>query len=347
MTKVIALFMCTFTASFALANVDGENIPATEKSDIASVVKMIEGMVLKVEQKEGHAFRDAHRKQHGCVSANFEVLNLKTPFRYGVFGEPGNHQAVIRFSNGSGDPQDDRKGDGRGMAIKVKMNNPAPKLLNVAGEEDSQDFVMINHPSFFVRNARDYVGFQKAVVEGNPLKWFLNPFHPTRAFNEFVIAGKILLHKIKTPLESRYFSMVPSKLGPQQMKFSVRPCAGQNLVVGAESPNQLRDNLRAHLATETACFDFQVQLRKDPANMPIEDATSVWDESRSPFMTVAKIRIDKQTPDIGATCEHRTFNPWHGVNDLRPLGGISRVRRDVYLAISRLRLKLNGVTASQ
>lgn len=346
MTKVIALLL-SLSTSFAFANSDGETIPATEKADIASVVKMIEGMVLAVEKKEGHAFRDAHRKQHGCVTADFEVLNLKTPFRYGVFDEPGHHEAVIRFSNGSGDPQDDREGDGRGMAIKVKMNSPAPKLLNVPGEEDSQDFVMINHPSFFVRNARDYVGFQEAVVKGNPLLWFLNPFHPGRAFHEFSIARKILAQKMKTPLEARYFSMVPSKLGPQQMKFSARPCQGQSLVVGGESPNQLRDNLRAHLAGKSACFDFQVQLRNTPSKMPIEDATAVWDTSLSPFMTVAKIHINKQIPDAGAACEHRTFNPWHGVNDLRPLGGISRVRKDVYLAISRLRLKLNGVSATK
>lgn len=333
MTKTLALLCLIFASTAFAQNQDGEVIPGTEANDIAAVVKMIEKTVMDVYKKEGHGFRDAHRKQHGCVNANFEVLNLKTPFRYGVFGETGDHSAIIRFSNGNGGSQDDRIPDGRGMAIKVRMNSPAPKLLNIHGEEDSQDFVMINHPRFFVRNAVDYVKFNES-----PLK-----FLAMRPFHEGAIAAAIATHPVSTPLNARYFSMVPSKLGPQQMKFSARPCAGQKLVTAFGGANKLRENLAAQLAGGEACFEFQVQLRKDPATMPIEDATQTWDENKSPFMTVARIHIPSQTPDVGATCENMTYNPWHGVNDLRPLGGISRVRKEVYLAISRLRLKLNGV----
>jgi len=52
----------------------------------------------------------------------------------------------------------------RGMAIK---------LMGVEhSESGTQDFVMINHPVFLVRNAADYVEFQKALSEGSPVKFF-------------------------------------------------------------------------------------------------------------------------------------------------------------------------------
>jgi len=66
--------------------------------------------------------------------------------------------------NGSGKIQDDSVGDGRGMAIKLMGVKPS--------EFGTQDFVMINHPVFFVRNVADYVEFQKALSEDNSVKFF-------------------------------------------------------------------------------------------------------------------------------------------------------------------------------
>ncbi len=59
-------------------------------------------------------------------------------------------------------------------------------------------------------------------------------------------------------------------------------------------------------------------------------------------MTVASITIPAQAPVQGEFCETLSFNPWNGLKEHRPLGGISRVRKDVYQEISRLRHDLNN-----
>jgi hypothetical protein len=43
----------------------------------------------------------------------------------------------------------------------------------------------------------------------------------------------------------------------------------------------------------------------------------------------------------GESCEAISFNPWNGLIEQRPLGGISRARKAVYREISRLRHGFN------
>src|SRR5580700_698820 len=103
------------------------------------------------------ARRAPHAKGHGCVSAEFAICeDIPQELRIGLFQTPKTYPALIRFSNGSPQVQQDWRPDVRGMAIK---------LLQAATKSDSpyvplgQDFVMINHPVFFVRNAIDFADF--------------------------------------------------------------------------------------------------------------------------------------------------------------------------------------------
>ena len=105
-------------------------------------------------------------------------------------------------------------------------------------------------------------------------------------------------------------------------------------------------NLAAQLAEGPASFDFMVQLRSDPASMPIEDPTIEWPEDAAPFIPVARIDIGPQefdSPERNALCENLSFSPWHCAPAHRPLGGINRMRRTVYETVSALRHRLNGV----
>jgi hypothetical protein len=126
------------------------------------------------------------------------------------------------------------------------------------------------------------------------------------------------------------------------MKFSAKPCEGGTFVETSDTKDRLSENMAAQLATGGACFDFMVQTRTVPASMPIEDPTVEWKEAKSPFVTVARIQIPAQTPEAPEVCEARSFTPWHSIPEHRPLGGISRVRKDVYQTISTLRHQLNG-----
>jgi catalase len=99
-------------------------------------------------------WRDVHSKTHGCIKATFTVLdNLDSRFRYGLFANPGQHHAWIRFSSGNEYPQPDSTHDARGIAIKV-MGVPGRKLLEDDGlpPAATQDFPLMNATQFFIRD---------------------------------------------------------------------------------------------------------------------------------------------------------------------------------------------------
>lgn len=315
-----------------------EEIPANEEAATQQIVQMIEASV-RAQAKGGIAHRDAHAKAHGCVKAEFHIFpKLPDEVRIGIFKNERTFPAWIRYSNGSGTVQNDSVGDARGMAIK---------LMGVErSESGTQDFIMINHPVFFIRNAADYVEFQKALAGDNLLQFFFPGFNPFNfRLHELGIAQAIKNKTVTNPLNTQYWSMTPYRVGDTAMKFSARPCGVASQYVETASPNFLRDNMQKQLTQGATCFNFMMQLQKLPAEMPIEDPTLEWREQDSPFIRVAQITIPAQTftlPEQQSFCENLSFTPWHTIPEHQPLGGINRVRKTVYDTISRVRHKLNG-----
>ncbi len=283
------------------------------------------------------ARRDAHPKAHGCVTAEFRVLDdLPASLRAGVFDQPRTYQAWVRFSNGFETPRDDKIGDARGMAIK---------LMGVEGSPSgTQDFLMINNPTLFVRDAVDYVAFQSA--GSNLLRFFFPSWNPfTFRLRELWVMRATISQTVTNMLNIRYWSVTPYLFGDMPCKFSAKPSGPAFAFNATVGPNFLRDNLAKSLSSAEAAFDFCVQLRTKPESMPVEDPRIEWREPDSPFIPVAHITIPKQsfeTPEQTAFCENLSFTPWHGLDAHRPLGGINRVRRAVYETISRLRHDING-----
>jgi catalase len=281
-------------------------------------------------QKAPIAQRDAHAKAHGCVKAKFAVAEgLPPELAVGLFATPKSWDATVRFSNSERIPQSDRTKDGRGMAVKL--------------DGIEQDFVMINHPVFFVRNAADYIDFVEGEKKNDHYSFFFGLRPPWRwRLHELWNGIHIKGHPLRSPLEERYFSMTPYKLGTRAIKFSARPCSSQISTVPAQGDNVLAAMLANGLRNGEGCFEFQVQLQGDPHAMPVEDPTLEWDEAKSPFRTVARITIPAQTPEL-QNCENLAFAPWHAQPDHRPLGGINRVRKEAYQRISTLRHDRNHV----
>lgn len=327
----------------------GKEYPAPGEAEaIANMTAIIEAG-LKTDQQPVR--RGQHAKHHGCVKAEFIVeANLPENLRVGVFKEPATFPAWIRFSNGSGNAQQpDTKGDGRGMTIKL-MGVEGKKLLD--DEKHTQDFLMINHPVFFIRNIPDYLDFFNVIKQSPgkaPLKFFFPSLNPFKwRLSEFRIIRGIQNNKIVNPLRVQYWSTTPYKLGEQVMKYSAKPTspAPENPTI-PESENYLREAMVEHLKTKEACFDFLVQLQTDPVKMPIEDPTVEWD---SPFIKVATIKIPPQTFDSDEQmefCEHLSYNPWHSLEAHQPLGGVNRARNLVYKTISQRRRELNQVSPQE
>lgn len=314
--------------------------------DEADQIRQIDDLVLQILKQENPpgtkiVHRDAHPKMHGLVRAQFIVLDdLPANLRYGVFKAPHTYDAWIRFSASSATIQPDTTPDGHGMAIKL-MGVPGEKLLEPEKNETTQDFIMINYPGFIVRNLPDYIALQKAIAAGNPGTFFGS--HPTEAQ-----AGFALTHQVfHNPLQVRYWSQTPYRLGPPQQaaKYSVRPITlQQNAPSAMPGPTYLTEAMAAQLADGDAYFEFMVQVQTDPAAMPIEDSVVIWDEKASPFQRVALIRIPKQTFTSAAQVtfgENLSFTPWHSLPEHQPLGNMNRTRRVVYETLSKYRHERN------
>jgi catalase len=329
------------------------NTEQSTGSSEADVIALIDSMMQKKLQDDNpqgsHMPRDAHPKSHGLVKAEFIVEpNLPAAYRFGVFAQAGSFPTWIRYSNGAPKAAADIKNDVRGMAIKL-MGVFGEKVM--ADEKDAltQDFLVCNHDVFFIRNVPDYAAFLAAVNGGNPLPFFIGfrPFH--LRLHEAVVLFRALFKKIASPLAIRYWSQTPYSLGPSAVKYSVKPSAGYLAPQGkipAADPDYLRHVMAAQLQGSDVCLDFMVQLQGSPTAIPVEDPTILWNEKESPFVKVATIRIPKQVFDTAARnqlAEDLSFTPWHTLPEHQPLGGINRVRRVVYEAISRLRHTVNGV----
>lgn len=262
----------------------------------------------------------------------------------------------------------------RGMAIKLLGVSGSP--LMPTKEPLTQDFLMINSPVFAFANVEDYEALSKVLLENkdSPLPFFAKRIlkkpdgkpdlsDPTsaRAFRSAGIAARIKSAVVEedsgafqppplSPLDNTYFSAAPFLFGDDRvMKFAAKPAAPM-----AGSPTDVADEdyLRTALhkrmtaaGAQDIVFEFQVQIRSASSvagklDTEIEDACVVWKESEHPFETVAIIAIPPQdinTDERRTECEQLVFTPWHGLAEHRPLGGINRLRRDVYEASSESR----------
>jgi hypothetical protein len=93
-------------------------------------------------------------------------------------------------------------------------------------------------------------------------------------------------------------------------------------------------------------LDFRIQRQTDPHLMPIENAAVLWPEKLPPRVSVATLRIPKQTfasPAQIGLARRLSYNPWHCIAEHRPLGNQSRARRRMDYELSKLRHEVNAV----
>jgi hypothetical protein len=287
--------------------------------------------------------RDAHPKTHGLVRARLEVLDgLPGELRHGLFAAPKAYDALVRFSASGTEVGSDTVRQAHGMAIKV-LGVPGEKVLEDELDATTQDFVMINYPTFLSSNVADYSAFHSARVEG---------LMATEVF--FKISPKALKAveglnggPFWNPLQARYFSQTPYRLGPGAMKFSARPVAEPRKPAKLDpSQDYLRQAMVEQVGAGEVVFEFLVQRQLDPVKQPVEDALVEWQESEAPFVRVALLRIPRQDLSDGLdlkVAENLSFTPWHSLPDQAPLGGINRTRKVAYQTISKYRHERNGV----
>ncbi|MFJ4196255.1 catalase family protein [Pseudomonas sp. NPDC089534] len=330
-----------------------EQIPPGEAAMTQDVIQTAVRIVDQHRESTRY-LRDAHAKAHGCVKAQVQVLpDLAEGLRRGVFTEPGKvWQATVRLSNGNAYPQFDSIRDARGMAIKLH-DVPGKQLLGDRQDLHEQDFVMFSHPNFFVSDVAEYRQNVAAQADGKQVMAFFPGWDPrTWQVRHLFIALATLSAPPESPTRTTYFSVSPYRFGDANAKFRVTPdpdnCPAYTLPKqNRDLPNFLRSALNQQLSTDRvpACFALQIQRQDARAFMPIEDTSIEWREQDAPFETVARMTLPPQdfdTPAQNLQCDNLSFNPWFGIEAHRPIGGINRLRKAVYEAVSDYRHSRNA-----
>lgn len=328
--------------------IDLEQIPEGEEEAIRKVIELELQLLRRQVNQEGLGTperpvpRGQHSKSHGCVRADFIVADvIPEEFCHGVFGEPGKtFPAWIRFSNAR--KKDDREPGGHGMAIKL-MGVSGERLIADHQHEQTQDFLLLDSPVFFIKNAVEFAEFDAALLSSevswfgklSPLGYFLR--HP----RELAILLRIEQNHCSNPLDTSYWSTTPYKLGAGAVKYSATPISDGPPIVATPSEDQLRAAMKIQLQSRDAHFDFWVQPQVDAAEQPVEDATHEWLSSPTKVATIRIARQSFDSPTQMAFCENLSFNPWHGLTDHRPLGSLNRLRKATYLALSDFRHQEN------
>ncbi|HYC03049.1 MAG TPA: catalase family protein [Azospirillaceae bacterium] len=337
--------------TYPKADGPGETLDPAEIDSAARIAAIIHAHLLRL-YADVPVRRDAHPKPHGCVMATFTVpAEVPEQVRQGLFATPGSYPATIRFSNSNEKPsRPDYEKDGRGMAVKVH-NLPGAPLTVAPGQAPAQDFIMINHPTFLVGKAADYVKLVGYTDSPDALTQKLQPVLVPLAIGikGTINAVQATSSRIDNPLNTRYWSMVPYQLGTgagaKAVKYSAMPCEAKPVVIPeTDDPNYLRAAMRAQLAAGGACMKLMAQPRTSDA-MSVEDPRYEWKEAEAPFYEVARIEIPQQefdTPEKNAACEALSYSPWHALPEHRPLGAVNRMRKAIYERIFELRRETAG-----
>src|SRR2546430_3261561 len=353
--------------------VPGEAILIGRMARIAAHAVISNYCATKIDDCSGHAMRDQHAKSHGCVKAEFIVRDdLPAEFTTSLFRPGARYPAMVRFSNGNGRPQSDRKIDARGMAIKLRGVESATLLRTLAPDRaraGEHDFVLSSFPVFFCRDVVDYSELMNLVSapHGTWREWLdlikrvlefgvRNP----RQSVMFLLTGVVSLATIRNPLIATYHSMSPYLFGDDKVvRYVVRPERRRNNFARSwtfpswpRSRSFLRDALVSdldpamHRPGDDFAFDFSVRVRHAASPNDAEDASRWWIAPRDRTVRLGSIEIPRQnflTPDQLYECEHMTFNPWNCLEQHRPLGSINRMRLAVYLASLQVRQKVQMV----
>jgi hypothetical protein len=297
--------------------------------------------------KPGGFERGGNTKTQGIVRAEFIVHEGLAPeLRHGIFAEPRTYRAWVRFS-GPGPYVTPDIDDVGFMSISIKlMGVPGPKLMDE--EQFTQDLFGVSTPTFVTPDTRANAHLQKWSVKNAAVFHFLNLRHPH--ILDGIMQG-LWTKTQSSPFEASYFSCVPYLLGEgQAMEYSVWPKTKKKTPIPRlplrPPDDYLRQAMVAALDAGDVELDFRIQLQTDPHLMPIENAAVLWPERLSPRVSVATLRIPRQTFDSPAQmafARRLSYNPWHCIPGHRPLGNQSRARRRMYWELSKLRHDMNQV----
>jgi hypothetical protein len=323
-----------------------EKLLPGEEAFLDSIISSFQAQMRKL-WKPGGMERGGNTKTHGIVRGEFIVHdNLPEKFRHGIYAEPKTFRAWVRFS-GPGPYITPDIDDPGFMSISIKLLGvPGPKLMEE--EKFTLDMFGVSPPTFVTPDTKANAQLQIESLKNAQIFYFLT-FHRSHVLD--LIMQSLWIKTQSSPLEAPYFSCVPYLLGEgQAMQYSVWPKSKKRTRIPRlpfrPPDDYLRNAMVASLTAGDVEFDFRLQLQTDSHLMPLENNAVLWPERLSPRVSVATLRLPRQTFDSRAQMEFAkklSYNPWHTIAEHRPLGNQSRARRRMYETLSKLRHSVNAV----
>jgi catalase len=339
-----------------------EKLDKDEAETNQGLIDTITKIQHKVYADSHHATRGVHAKSHGVLMGEFRVLeNLPAELAQGLFAQPGSYPVVMRFSTIPGDVLDDNVSVPRGLAIKV-VGVPGARVSGSEGDV-TQDFVFANGPVFPKGHPKGFLSTLKLLAGTTDKAPGLK-----KVLSSVMRGAEKLLESVggESPtlmtlggypeiniLGDDLYSQAPILYGDYMVKVAIKPfSAGLRALRKAkldlkDKPNGIREAVVDFFRVNAGVWDLQVQLCTDLEAMPIEDASKLWPEDKSPYQSVARIFIAPQDAWSAARVkqvdEEMSFSPWHALAAHRPLGAIMRVRKTVYDTAARFRAEHNQV----
>ncbi|MBT2300197.1 hypothetical protein J7E70_06945 [Variovorax paradoxus] len=323
-----------------------ERLMADEESFTDSIVRSFTRQMGDL-WKPGGFERGGNTKTQGIVRGEFTVHeDIPEHMKRGIYARPQTFRAWVRFS-GPGPYITPDIDDVGFMSISIKLLGvPGPKLLEE--EKHTLDMFGVSTPTFVTPDARANAALQIESVKNAQIFYFVN-LRDSHVLD--LIMQSLFIKTQSSPFEAPYFSCVPYLMGEgQAMQYSVWPKTRKRTPIPRlplrPPDDYLRQAMVASLAEGDVEFDIRLQMQTDPHRMPIENAGVLWPEKLSPRITVATLRLARQTFDSPAQMEFAkrlSYNPWHTIAEHRPLGNQSRARKRMYWELSQLRHRMNAV----
>jgi hypothetical protein len=355
--------MTTDDTTYLTYTDDLERPTPDEDAVIEAIVRALHGNNEWAYKKYHHGIRDAHAKSHGILRGELTVdPDLPPELAQGLFATPATYPAIARLSSTAGAIRSDQLRGIHGLGIKL-IGVDGPRCLPDGA--NTQDLLFVTHREFPFADAKAYRsrGMVLAWLLARLPDWGLGAAEDVLSAMEKLIspvgmhlpeAVQLFIRPNQHILGQTFFTAAALRFGEHVAKMCVAPSSPSVvelqdvLLPRGSGPDAYRDQVVAFFATQTAEFEIRTQLCTTVEEMPIEDATVQWPETRSKYRRVAKLSFPVQDPASPQRQAYGddvlSFTPFRGLAAHRPLGSINRLKQRTYDASSEFRHKTNDVS---
>jgi catalase len=231
--------------------------------------------------------RALHAKGTVCRGSFLPTAEAAALCRAGHFSGP-EVPATIRFSNGSGNPEEPDGVPGpRGLALKLYLPDGS-----------RTDIVSVSNPRFPTRTPEGFLELMEAQAAGPAALWKLPLF--LRHHPEAITVLPAVATTLKPPVSYAtipYYGLHAYKWidaggGERYVRYILRPAAGtaRLSILGARRrpPDYLQQDILARIQADAVVFSLEVQIA-GPED-PTDDPSAAWPRQRQ-RVTVGTLRI--------------------------------------------------------